>query len=42
MMVQSHDGFVNLLPAIPDEWKDGEVKGLRCIGGFVIEDMKWK
>ena len=42
MIVQSHDGFVNLLPAIPDEWKDGEVKGLRCIGGFVIEDMKWK
>ncbi len=42
MMVQSHDGFVNLLPAIPNEWKDGEVKGLRCIGGFVIEDMKWK
>lgn len=42
MMVQSHDGFVNLLPAIPNEWKDGEVKGLRCIGGFVIEEMKWK
>ena len=42
MMVQSHDGFVNLLPAIPDEWKEGEVKGLRCIGGFVIEEMKWK
>ncbi len=42
MMVQSHDGFVNLLPAIPADWKDGEVKGLRCIGGFVIEKMVWK
>ncbi len=42
MMVQSHDGFVNLLPALPNDWKDGEVKGLRCIGGFVIEEMKWK
>ena len=42
MMVQSHDGFINLLPAIPNDWKDGEVKGLRCVGGFVIEEMKWK
>ena len=42
MMVQSHDGAVFLLPAIPAEWADGEVSGLRTVGGFVIEKMKWQ
>lgn len=42
MLVQSHDGYVHLLPALPDEWSSGEVCGLRTIGGFVIERLVWK
>ena len=43
MLMQSHDGCVNILPALPDAWKaEGKVQGLRTRGGFLIEELAWK
>jgi len=40
MLMQSHEGVIHLLPALPDEWKNGEIKGVKARGGFELS-FKW-
>ena len=40
MLVQSHEGFIRLLPAVPTQWAKGEAKGIRARGGYTV-DIAW-
>ena len=41
MRVQSHEGVIRLLPALPPDWPEGSLAGVRVRGGFIL-CFSWK
>ncbi|WP_313000863.1 glycoside hydrolase family 95 protein [Chryseobacterium gleum] len=41
MLLQTQNGFIDILPALPDEWKNGSISGLKAYGGFEVS-VSWE
>ena len=42
MLVQSHQGRIELLPLLPSQWRNGSLKGLSCRGAITIDELTWQ
>jgi alpha-L-fucosidase 2 len=40
MLVQSHNGYIEFLPALPDTWSEGSFSGIKARGAFIV-DLQW-